>query len=255
MLHPQNRKQHHIFCFQSQDIQNPNSMADSPADPFWEPAPFWNIYNREAEIGIRIDQLITESEDATSKPPSTADASLAFLRSLPVVPFDDLAEESKTCPICMEAFENTEHPEVPVRLPCSHIFGKSCISKWISNNSCPLCRAVCFRSEAVTAPALNREVNRPSPAIRALSRLHPDTLIWYLESSHVAARDILNILETRTRELDGERRRLLESRTSLGAQDGASSAAQIEMSLRENAALAGAFRQERDRRLQDLGSV
>lgn len=198
-----------------------------------------------------LERYIATMASATTniESSSTADANLAFLASLPVVSIDDLAEGSNICPICREAFENTEHFEVPVRLPCSHIFGKSCISKWISNNTCPLCRAVCSGPGSLNALAQNRGVNEPSVAIRSLLRNTPAPTPLDLRNTHSAEEVIIRILETRILELADERRRILDYQTSTGAQDGVTSA-QIEVCLRSNAALTGAFRRERDRCLR-----
>ncbi|KAM0794912.1 hypothetical protein BDR22DRAFT_637998 [Usnea florida] len=54
------------------------------------------------------------------------------------------------CTICSEGFLRGENPEVPIRLDCGHVFGMSCILKWLSplsrsgNNNCPNCRAKIF---------------------------------------------------------------------------------------------------------------
>ncbi len=92
---------------------------------------------------------------------STAGASLEFLEMLPVVKTTDLPEEFRKCTICNESLGDGESPEVPVRLPCRHVFGKRCMSKWIANNSCPLCRAAIF--PAITASALASDGTPPVP--------------------------------------------------------------------------------------------
>lgn len=59
-------------------------------------------------------------------------------------------ENDMSCTLCSETFLYGRNPEVPVRLNCSHIFGMSCILKWVSpvsrngNNSCPICRKPLF---------------------------------------------------------------------------------------------------------------
>ncbi|KAM3251475.1 hypothetical protein P3L10_005545 [Capsicum annuum] len=45
------------------------------------------------------------------------------------------------CPVCFEIFEERS---VAVVTPCSHIFHRSCIFTWLSeNNTCPMCRKSC----------------------------------------------------------------------------------------------------------------
>ena len=44
------------------------------------------------------------------------------------------------CSICMEEYQNGERKNI---LPCTHIFHKKCVVKWLSQNvACPLCRGV-----------------------------------------------------------------------------------------------------------------
>ncbi|KAF2019377.1 hypothetical protein BU24DRAFT_406051 [Aaosphaeria arxii CBS 175.79] len=59
--------------------------------------------------------------------------------------------ETHDCGICLETYQMTSHnpdndedvpTEHPVQLPCSHIVGSVCISRWLeSHNTCPFCRA------------------------------------------------------------------------------------------------------------------
>ena len=54
--------------------------------------------------------------------------------------------DSKECHICKKPFFTTRRPELPVKLGCGHIFGASCLLKWLDplsgegHDSCPLCR-------------------------------------------------------------------------------------------------------------------
>eukprot|EP01064_Diplonema_japonicum_P027765 TRINITY_DN4092_c1_g5_i1.p1 TRINITY_DN4092_c1_g5~~TRINITY_DN4092_c1_g5_i1.p1 ORF type:complete len:160 (+),score=14.08 TRINITY_DN4092_c1_g5_i1:46-525(+) len=50
-----------------------------------------------------------------------------------------LAEENKTCTICLDAFETGEGLRT---LPCLHFFHLSCIDRWLQDSTqCPTCRA------------------------------------------------------------------------------------------------------------------
>ncbi|KAI1514664.1 HRD1, HRD ubiquitin ligase complex, ER membrane component [Pyrenophora tritici-repentis] len=52
------------------------------------------------------------------------------------------------CCICYHAYFPTSmgvDAEMPMQLPCGHVFGEKCISKWTSTkNTCPLCRRELF---------------------------------------------------------------------------------------------------------------
>ena len=85
--------------------------------------------------------------------PSTLESVLRFVRGLPEVLLNDLDDESKKCAICRGPYGenvsfNEGKPEVPVKLPCNHIFGKECLTIllspkvgfWLGVRSCPLCR-------------------------------------------------------------------------------------------------------------------
>ena len=72
-----------------------------------------------------------------------------FLESLPFLSLTDLPANDQDCPVCVEAYSQLS--ESPVLLPCNHIIGKDCLTKWVNssvrnanNNSCPTCRAVLF---------------------------------------------------------------------------------------------------------------
>lgn len=100
-------------------------------------------------------RTLTAMQSTVNSGPTNPDeiAKLAFLRSLHVLPASDHPEAVNTCPICQEAFENTARREVPVRLPCHHVFGALCISEWISiKRTCPLCRTVLFDPNSPSTP-------------------------------------------------------------------------------------------------------
>lgn len=51
------------------------------------------------------------------------------------VNLDDIEPENRECDICREPFgpssDHTTRPEMPVSLPCGHIFGQDCLENWI----------------------------------------------------------------------------------------------------------------------------
>ena len=117
----------------------------------------------ESDESIMNDsKWITTSRFPTLGSSSTADPALEFLESLPVVKINDLPEGIHGCSLCTEAFEDTEDSEVPVRLPCRHIFGKLCILQWVSSNTCPACLADIVEPDPFDILARNGEVKELS---------------------------------------------------------------------------------------------
>lgn len=85
-------------------------------------------------------------------------AGTKFVDQLPGMNLKDLPKDS-SCNICMDPFSSTEDPELPVRLPCGHVIGRNCISKWLAtSNSCPLCRRVFFEPEVRNPPLTETEL-------------------------------------------------------------------------------------------------
>ena len=88
--------------------------------------------------------LPIENSQDENIPAPIATVGTKFVDQLPGIDPKDFPNET-SCHICMEPFDSTEAPESPVQLPCSHVMGRRCISKWLdSNNNCPLCRRVLF---------------------------------------------------------------------------------------------------------------
>lgn len=77
-----------------------------------------------------------------------------FLRALPRVAPGDLPSESCKCPICqikyLEEDTDSGYTEHPTILPCNHIIGRHCLTRWLkptpggNANTCPLCRLKLF---------------------------------------------------------------------------------------------------------------
>ena len=70
----------------------------------------------------------------------------------PVAAAEDLSskrdrEDEATCTICLDPWTNSGEHRV-ASLGCGHLFGKSCIQKWLGERkTCPSCNKVCKRTE------------------------------------------------------------------------------------------------------------
>ncbi len=71
-----------------------------------------------------------------------------FLEEQPMV--KDLPEDSQSCHICKELFDDPdvdESREFAILLPCKHIMGYECLKTWFQgSNTCPVCRSTLFRT-------------------------------------------------------------------------------------------------------------
>lgn len=92
-----------------------------------------------------MDSVPVETNIPTLQPRVTK-----FVSGLPNPETANLRDEQKSCHICMEPFTGGLLQELPVLLPCGHIFGKDCMIKWLSSDgdrsprNCPMCRAKLF---------------------------------------------------------------------------------------------------------------
>lgn len=97
-----------------------------------------------------IPPSINNAPDPTMTPPNTKKRKLSDHDRTPVVGqnLNDTQdfEEGLCCPICLEYWE-THGPHRLVSLKCGHLFGESCIRRWISesaaNKCCPQCKSKC----------------------------------------------------------------------------------------------------------------
>ena len=75
----------------------------------------------------------------------TRRASQRVVDGLQELDVSQLAADDRCCTICMEVMGEPEpvegKVELPVRLPCGHVFGKACIKTWFYDHcTCPACR-------------------------------------------------------------------------------------------------------------------
>ena len=106
----------------------------------WEPAE-WYVDN-EIELGNGLPP------DATIEVPPA----IAFIDSLISLELDELKKEDRSCAICLQPYRVGESQEIPLQLPCGHIFGKECLLTWLTDigkddahvASCPMCRKECI---------------------------------------------------------------------------------------------------------------
>ena len=70
-----------------------------------------------------------------------------FIESLSIVPLTDFAE-GEVCGICRESFADLAMTELPLQLPCTHVFSDQCLLNLLGPKSkgywehklCPVCR-------------------------------------------------------------------------------------------------------------------
>lgn len=90
-----------------------------------------------------------------------------FLEEMKPVSTAELDPEDRECHICAaDLTTDANHLHGAVRLPCNHIFGESCIMKWLSPyvpclqnvkelsscaNTCPMCRQVFFPEQSTVS--------------------------------------------------------------------------------------------------------
>ena len=101
----------------------------------------------DARFSLGLRERNPESSSDDEYPTPSTRERRRFVNRLPQVDLKDFPNET-TCHICMDSFGGTEDPESPVQLPCGHVMGRKCISRWLgTNDSCPLCRRVLFGQE------------------------------------------------------------------------------------------------------------
>ena len=165
------------------------------------------------QLGTRYTIPPTAIPESITQETLKENAILAFLQSLPLLPASDHPEAITTCPICQEAFDNAARPEIPVRLPCHHVFGALCISSWISiKATCPLCRTVLFDPSVINTREVGWSTEVPQPVRRpGLPRFAP--LMLHITGGSLEAN--IRRIEAHIWELAEESGWLLASQASL----------------------------------------
>ena len=91
---------------------------------------------------FQVPRVVNHRVD--SDPDSALRNAYRFLKHLPKVRFEDLAEDDRECGICQTSYGPDEDDEKVVVLPCGHKFGMDCIFQWLSptndpnRNTCPM---------------------------------------------------------------------------------------------------------------------
>lgn len=52
---------------------------------------------------------------------------MAFVDNLISLELDDLPEDDRHCPICLQGYRTGESGEIPLELPCGHVMGRVCL--------------------------------------------------------------------------------------------------------------------------------
>jgi hypothetical protein len=113
----------------------------------------------------------------------------AFVKKVDV---KDLEHDEKACAICLMEYENEkannkerkrciplydvmEDNRQPIELMCGHIFGATCIEKWLSDNdNCPICRATLIGRDRKLKPITQQMVS-------TITSYHEGEMLLYYE--------------------------------------------------------------------------
>ena len=91
----------------------------------------------------------------------------------PITDTSLISPEDRHCTICQEPFQNPgritrsqSRRELAVRLPCNHVFGNECITRWLEEqDTCPYCRRR-FHLKATQPVATPTAARRRYPEVR-----------------------------------------------------------------------------------------
>lgn len=88
--------------------------------------------------GRIVEHVCNPRPTAPAGKPKPPEKPPGAVRLVPI-PGAEARELASDCPVCLHDFDDREPC---CRLPCSHIFHRDCINRWIArgSRSCPICR-------------------------------------------------------------------------------------------------------------------
>lgn len=119
------------ICYDKYDSYSA-SQADSLHDP---------LHDDEADpVESSIDEDVSECNNSMDPAESFPDPAIADVDDECSDPPESVPNESQDDSKSQSLFDKIpEH--APIKMPCGHIFGATCIKEWLSKtNTCPLCR-------------------------------------------------------------------------------------------------------------------
>ena len=99
---------------------------------------YGGLNNQQNNVYDPLNEVISNSFDEDKEAYKNV-LSEKGKQQLKIINYNSTISKEKRCPITQEEFE--ENQEI-IQLPCSHIFSKEAITKWLETESakCPICR-------------------------------------------------------------------------------------------------------------------
>lgn len=105
--------------------------------------PQWNTPQRTAEWYMEnADPNVPALDYSIAEPPA-----VAFVKNLISLDIDEMPADEQTCMICSDHYWTGTEAELPLQLPCGHVFGEHCLIRWLTgiggpkqHGNCPMCR-------------------------------------------------------------------------------------------------------------------